>query len=122
MISKYPSSKHSEPSGEENVRTPAPTSRRTRLFLWIFSAILVITAGTAFIFKLIEFYYTATKEGSDALHSFLIPVLNYLMVAAGFGCLLAWAWVQGHYKDVEAPKYRMLDMQEEIDKIESIKA
>lgn len=98
-------------------QTPAPgTSRRARTFLWVFSTILVITAGTAFLFKLIEFFYTATTTGSDALASFLIPVLTYLTVAAGFGCLFAWAFVRGHYRDVEGPKYRMLELQEQIDR------
>ena len=80
------------------------------LFIRVFSVLLVATAGTAFVFKLIEFFFTATKSGTDALASFLIPVMNYLLVAAGFGCLLVWAVVRGHYKDVEAPKHRMLEL------------
>lgn len=108
-------------SPEHAVRqTTAPgTSRRARVFLWVFSVILVVTAGTAFMFKLIEFFYTATTDGSEALASFLIPVLTYLTVAAGFGCMFAWAFLRGHYSDVEAPKYRMLEMQEQIDLAQS---
>lgn len=95
---------------------PSPWMRR---FLWIFSAVMVLTAGTAFVFKLIEFILTATAPGPDALGSFLIPVLNYLLVAAGFFCLFLWAYVTGQYRDIEAPKYRMLEMQERFDREEA---
>lgn len=92
--------------------------RRKRIFLWCFSIAMVVTAGTAFTFKLIEFFHTATTDGADALGSFLIPVLNYLMVAAGFMFMFLWALFTGQFKNVESAKYRMLEMQDEIDLIE----
>jgi nitrogen fixation-related uncharacterized protein len=90
-------------------------SVRERWFIWVFSVAMVLSAGTAFVFKLIEFYATATRDGSDALASFLIPVLNYLLVAAGFFSLFLWAYFSGQFRDLESPKYRMLEMQREID-------
>jgi len=90
-------------------------SPRTRRFLWVFSIVLVLVAGSAFALKLIEFIATATSDGSDALASFLIPVLNYLLVAAGFFCLFLWAYTTGQFRDLEAAKYRMLEMQRELD-------
>lgn len=92
--------------------------RRKRIFLWCFSVAMVVTAGTAFTFKLIEFLHTATTDGADALASFLIPVLNYLMVAAGFMFLFLWALFTGQFKNVESAKYRMLELQNEIDQHE----
>ncbi len=94
------------------------TSPQVRRFLWVFSVAMVLIAGSAFLFKLIEFYTIATTHGPDALGSFLIPVANYLLVAAGFFCLFLWAYVSGQFRDVEAPKYRMLEMQDEIDREE----
>ena len=91
-------------------------SRRVRIFLWIFSIAMVLTAGSAFIIKLCDFYITATTKGSQAMASFLIPVLNYLIVAMGFACLFLWAYFSGQFRDVEAPKYRMLEMQQQIDR------
>lgn len=90
------------------------TSRAAQRFLWPFSVLLVLIAGSAFIFKLIEFFITATTRGPDALASFLIPVLNYLLVAAGFFCLFLWAYLTGQFRDIEGPKYRMLEMQRRI--------
>lgn len=97
---------------------PSPQARR---FLWFFSIAMVLTAGSAFIFKLIEFFATATTSGPQALASFLIPVLNYLLVAAGFFCLFLWAYLSGQFRDLEAPKYRMLEMQRQIDRYEEQK-
>ena len=77
---------------------------------------MILTAGTAFLFKLIDFYITATTEGSAALASFLVPVLNYLFVAAGFSALFLWAYVRGQFRNVEEPKYRMLEMNAEHDR------
>ncbi len=90
-------------------------SRAPRLFLWVFSILMVLTAGTAFIMKLIDFYVTATREGAAALGSFLIPVLNYLCIAAGFAALFIWAHSRGQFRNVEAPKYRMLEQNRKWD-------
>jgi nitrogen fixation-related uncharacterized protein len=100
-----------------NVLTGEPRPPRSRRwFLWLFSIAMVVTAGTAFVFKLVEFIYTATNEGPNSLASFLIPVLNYLLVAAGFLCLFLWSYFTGQFHDVEAPKYRMLRMQGQIER------
>ena len=95
---------------------PPPAPGAGRWFLWIFGPLVILVAGTAFIFKLIEFTVIATQKGPDAMGSFLIPVLNYLFVAAGFLCLFLWAYFTGQFRDVEAPKYRMLEMQDEFDR------
>jgi len=105
----------SEPPAGLRALPPPPPSRRARIFLWLFSVAMVLVAGSAFLFKLIEFFLTATNKGADALASFLIPVLNYLLVAAGFFCLFLWAWLSGQLRDVESAKYRMLELQAQID-------
>jgi len=101
---------------------PEPTSEASpasRAFIWTFSVVLVAVAGTAFLFKLIEFFVTATNSGPAALASFLIPVLNYLLVAAGFFCLFFWAYFAGQFRDLEEPKYRMLQLQAQFDQAEA---
>lgn len=109
-------------------RAPKPISRGTRMFLWLFSILMVITAGTAFLFKLIEFIYqfisadNTVAGGQGVRHGFIFaisPLMTYLIVAAGFACLFVWALLGGQFKDVEAPKYRMLDLQDQIDRAEA---
>jgi uncharacterized membrane protein len=91
-------------------RERTPSTRSTRIFLWVFSVAMVVTAGTAFVFKLVDFFITATSEGPGALASFLIPVMNYLLVATGFAFLFVWAYTRGQFRNVEDPKYRMLEL------------
>lgn len=98
---------------------PGEPSGASRTFLWIFSVILVAVAGTAFVFKLIEFFLTATTSGPSALASFLIPVLNYLLVAAGFFCLFLWAYLAGQFRDLEGPKHRMLELHAQFERAEA---
>jgi len=87
---------------------------RIHRFVWGFGLIMVIIAGGGFIFKLYEFL---TAIGSDAQFQFsIIPVMTYLIVAAGFGCLFMWGFLAGQFKDIEEPKFRMLEMQDEFDK------
>jgi hypothetical protein len=44
-------------------------------------------------------------------------MLNYLAVAAGFICLTVWAAHRGMFKDIEAPKYRLLENEDELDQV-----
>ena len=92
--------------------------RRRRAFLWTFSVALVLVAGTAFAFKLYEFFFVATRDGKTALVSFLIPLSTYLIVAAGFFCLFLWAYFTGEFRDVERSGRRMLELQSQIDDFE----
>lgn len=92
-------------------------SRGKTVFLWVFSLTMVITAGCAFLMKVVDFWITATREGSSAMASFLIPVLNYLCVAAGFGLLFLWAYSRGQFRDVEGQKHRMLELNERFDRL-----
>lgn len=103
-------------------RPSRPPRRGTNWFLWIFGPTVIVVAGVAFVFKLVEFIHTATTRGPEAMGSFLMPVLTYLLVAAGFLLLFLWAYATGQFRDVEAPKYRMLEMQDEIDRRESLRS
>ncbi len=112
-----------EPHSKNDNTTAAPTSesvgpgRRVHRFVWGFGVVMVVIAGGGFIFKLIEFL-TAFTSGEPFQFS-IIPVMTYLIVAAGFGCLFMWAYLSGQFKDIEQPKHRMLEMQEEFDRQQS---
>jgi hypothetical protein len=79
--------------------------------------ILAITAaGCMFIFKLFSFLTTIKK---DELAGFAFdPILIYGLVAMGFLCLLAWAYLTGQFRDIERPKYEMLEKFEEQERAE----
>ena len=60
----------------------------------------------------LETFYATAQTGI-----ILVP-LNYRLVAAGFFCLFLWAWFGGQMRDVESAKYRMLELQRQIDERE----
>ena len=94
---------------------PAPVSARDRAPRWLIVLFLVVlvTAGAAFTFKLVEF--ARTLRDSPDVSFALMPIVTYLVVAGGFFCLLAWALLGGHLRDVEGPKHFMLENERALD-------
>lgn len=126
MIAPY-DSKKPENQPDPSLR-PQPLSARGRRFVWIFSGIVIFMAGSAFLFKLIDFIYTFGKPAiatvkdphADVTLPFAIqPVVTYLIVASGYTCLFVWAYLTGQFKDIEGPKYRMIQLQDEVDAAEA---
>jgi F0F1-type ATP synthase assembly protein I len=84
---------------------------RRRIVLAVY-AIVSICAAAGFAFKLFEFSRSfLTGESSFALPG----VTVYLMVACGFSAMFLWATLNGQFRDVEAPKRRLLDREAALD-------
>jgi hypothetical protein len=77
----------------------------------------VLAGGAAFVLKIVEFL--RTLDSPDVQGFVLVPVTVYFAVAAGFGFLFAWAWVAGHFRRIEEPKYTMLEQELEYDRLEA---
>jgi hypothetical protein len=45
----------------------------------------------------------------------ITPIVNYLLASLGFFCLFFWAIAQGTFRDLEAPKFTMLDNERKLD-------
>lgn len=64
-------------------------------------------AGCMFTYKLFAFLTTIRR---DELAGFAFdPIVVYGVVAVGFLFLLAWAFASGQFRDLERPKYEMLE-------------
>jgi len=77
-------------------------------------AVFILAAGLyGFGLKFWDFIRTVRKdrEGRFAL----IPILNYLLASAGFACLFVWAAKNGMFKDIEKPKYDLLERERALD-------
>ena len=62
-------------------------------------------AGCMFVYKLFAFLKTIKR---DELAGFAFdPIIVYALVAMGFLCLLAWAYLTGQFREIERPKYEM---------------
>lgn len=98
----------------------ADSSGRARTKGWVLilmAFVFVSPAAIAFVNKFFKFIGTMDTDEMGAIA--LVPMLNYLAVAAGFICLLVWATRGGMFKDIEAPKFEMLKNEEKLDQAES---
>ena len=96
---------------------PRPGSPRARAIgLWIVAALILIPGGYGFIEKFVQFIRTLALETDEGGGFAIIPIVNYLLVTAGMTCLLAWAVVHGMFRDIERPKYTMLEQEALLDR------
>ena len=94
---------------------PAPeaTGRPKHRAIGFFLVFMLVSGGAAFSLELIEFISTIAGGQADAI--LLIPVATYLIVTAGFGCLLVRSYLMGRFRDLEEPKYRILELEAKWD-------
>lgn len=89
-------------------------SRGKTILLIVITLCILLPGGYGFIEKFIQFVRTLnTEEGGGFT---IIPIMNYLLVTAGFVCLLVWAILHGMFRDIEGPKYTMLEREQDIDR------
>lgn len=93
-------------------------NRRARIMTAIFALVILIPSMLGFIAKFIEFLavFRGQGEGSFAV----TPMVNYLLATTGFFCLFGWALLHGMFREIEAPKQRMLETEEWLDRQESV--
>ena len=102
-----------------NSTSSTPTrNRRARIMTAIFALVILIPSMLGFIAKFIEFLavFRGQGEGSFAV----TPMVNYLLATTGFFCLFGWALLHGMFREIEAPKQRMLETEEWLDRQESV--
>jgi len=95
-----------------------PESRKKRITLWVIAVVVLVPGAYGFVEKLLEFIRTL-NAGEDAGFT-IIPISNYFLIAAGMGCMLAWAIANGMFRDIEEPKYTMLEREAELDRREGL--
>ena len=76
--------------------------------------VATLIGALGFVYKLVQF----TKEaiGEDDASFAAVPVLVYACVALGFISLFLWAFARGQFRDVEEPKYRLLEEEEQYER------
>jgi nitrogen fixation-related uncharacterized protein len=90
------------------------TTRRMVIFGLTIGVMLI--AGTAFVHKMVDF--ALTMSGREVEGFGAVAVTTYLVGMVPIVCLLLWATLTGKFADIEAPKYRMLELDREIDRRE----
>jgi hypothetical protein len=89
-------------------------ARRRRIILLLFALAVLVPSLYGFGTKFLEFIalYRGDVEGAFAI----TPILNYLLASLGFLCLFAWAVMSGMFRDIEGPKWTMLENEALLDR------
>ncbi len=86
-----------------------------RLMSW--GVVLAVAfGGCTFVYKLYEFASTAGRAEMPGFA--LVSIVPYFAATFGFLLLAIWAFLRGHFKDLEGPKYKMLENEKEYDEAE----
>ncbi len=80
----------------------------------VLGVLILIPSMLGFVMKFRELM-AITAGGTDGGFA-ITPVVNYLLASAGFFFLLLWAALNGMFRDLERPKYMMLETERELDR------
>lgn len=115
-MSQTKSSSQAPASATAN-RQPVVSPEKNRSTAWtitvFFGVLILIPSLIGFLMKFTEFISVAEGTGSGQFA--ITPIVNYLLASAGFFFLLMWAAFNGMFKDLEHPKFVMLETEKELD-------
>lgn len=87
-------------------------SKRDKLIAYFMIIFVILPGGLSFIAKIASYFMVETEEG---MSGFALPFFNYLFVALGFVCLFVWAFLSGHFKNIDNPSHDMLEMEKSFE-------
>jgi len=91
---------------------------RPRSRLWAVVAVLFFLVPAMFGFGT-KFYELVRVFHGDASGAFAVtPIVNYLLAGAGFVLLFGWAATNGMFRDIERPKFQLLENERRLDSAE----
>jgi hypothetical protein len=95
------------------IQKPGTTSRAQAVTTIAFALVILVPSLFAFANKFREFIllYSGDADGAFAI----TPIVNYLLASLGFFCLFFWAIYHGMFRDIEAPKFTMLENERRFD-------
>lgn len=93
------------------------SSRSRRIVMLLMAAAVLVPSLFGFGTKFLEFIalYRGDVEGVFAIS----PILNYLLASLGFLFLFGWAALGGMFRDIEEPKYTMLENEALLDRVDN---
>ena len=98
-------------------RSGPGTTRRSQVITTIvFALVILIPSLYGFANKFREFIllFRGDVDGVFAI----TPIVNYLLASLGFFFLFCWAIGHGMFRDLERPKYAMLENERRLDEEE----
>jgi hypothetical protein len=91
-----------------------PMPRRSQIIITlVFALVILLPSLYGFATKFREFIqiYRGEVDGVFAI----TPIINYLLASLGFFFLFCWAAAHGMFRNIEQPKYTMLETERKLD-------
>lgn len=88
-------------------------SRSKHIAVVCIAVCILVPASFGFGTKMYEFIRAV--RGDHTVQFTLVPLANYFLATLGFTCLMVWGILHGQFRDIEAPKYDMLEREEKLD-------
>ncbi len=92
----------------------ADGDRSRRIAAIAFAVAVVVIAGLGFVYKMTEFATTIIKDDIEGFGAVAVSI--YLIGMLPIVFLTLWAVLSGRFRDIERPKYRMLELDREIER------
>jgi hypothetical protein len=93
---------------------PSRSHSKKDLAVYAFGAAVLVFAGFAFVYKMTEFAATIIKDDVEGFGTVAVSIYLIGMVPIAFFTL--WAVLVGKFRDIEAPKYRLFELDAEIER------
>jgi hypothetical protein len=79
-----------------------------------FGVTVLVFAGMGFVYKMAEFTMTIVNDDIEGFGAAAVAV--YLLGLLPMVFINLWAILTGRFRDIERPKYRMLELDREIER------
>jgi ABC-type uncharacterized transport system permease subunit len=87
-----------------------------RVTVFGFALVVMAVAGLGFAYKMAEFVTTMVHDEIAGFGA--VAVATYLIGMLPIVCLTLWAVLTGRFRDIERPKFRLLELHEELERAE----
>lgn len=77
-----------------------------------FAAAILLIAGLGFVYKMTEFALTIVKDDVEGFGT--VAIALYLMGMLPIAFITLWAVLSGRFRDIERPKYRLLELNADL--------
>ncbi len=95
-------------------------SRSRQRVVAIMAVVILVPSMLGFANKFRELVHVLQGDAAGAFA--LAPIMNYILASIGFLFMLGWAAKNGMFRDIEAPKNNMLDIERRLDAQDSHRA
>ena len=98
---------------DQNEGRKSATQRAQIITTIVFAVVILVPSMLGFANKFREFIMIFRGE-VDGVFA-ITPIVNYLLASLGFFFLFCWAIAHGMFRDLERPKYTMLENERRLD-------